>query len=418
MLSRRWRLAQKLGEGSVGEVYAAEPVAGGSRVAIKVLRPAFASDPVVAGRFLEEGRRRMRMVHPNIARVLECEQPGDGPPFLVSEFLEGVPLGAYTRNGGRVPVGQAVSIAQGMLAGLAAAHAQGFVHRDLKPDNVFLMRQPGGTFAVKVLDFGMADVLDAAAGMGGRARDGSLMGTVAYMSPEQTTPGADVDQRSDVFSAGAILYEMLTGRVAFSAPTEYARLAAVRSTYPEPMEHIDPALLPLGPLVMRALQKAREDRFASALDMARALAAAAASHEALSPSPTEPAVASLGSNPETSLGGRALHTPSISILAASAVSRPVASAFARTTPAPVVDIAGGRVRPGGTLASPIDAREPVDPAPYVPVVDISGTLPSKDLPVIIPMKALRGIRSKVVVALVLAALVVGFALGWAAARLT
>src|SRR6185312_9355986 len=128
---------------------------------------------------------------------------------------------------------------------------------------------------VKVLDFGIAKVMDAAGGMGSRTRTGMLLGTPAYMSPEQIKNARDVDARADLWSAGVMFYEMLTGRVAFPAPTEFARLAAVLSTEPEPIERSDPALASLSPFVTRALAKAREDRFPTALEMARALVAAA-----------------------------------------------------------------------------------------------------------------------------------------------
>ncbi|HEY6461839.1 MAG TPA: serine/threonine-protein kinase, partial [Polyangiaceae bacterium] len=219
ILSRKWRLVQRLGEGGMGEVYAAEPVEGGARVAVKILRPEYLTEPSVLSRFLEEATTCLRLIHPNIVRMLECASAEDGSPYLVMELLEGVPLGAYTQNGGRVPMAQAVPILQGILAGLAAAHAQGIVHRDLKPDNVFLTRAGDGTFVVKVLDFGIAKVMDAAGGMGSRTRTGMLLGTPAYMSPEQIKNARDVDQRADLWSAGVMFYEMLTGRVAFPAPT-------------------------------------------------------------------------------------------------------------------------------------------------------------------------------------------------------
>ena len=274
VLSRRWRLLQKVGDGGMGEVYAAEPVDGGARVAIKVLRPEFLGEATVLSRFLEEGSLATRLIHPNIARMLECATAEDGSPYLVMELLEGVPLGAYMQNGARIPLAQAVPILQGILAGLAAAHAQGVVHRDLKPDNVFLTRGPGGTFVVKVLDFGIAKVMDAAGGMGSRTRTGMLLGTPAYMSPEQVKSARDVDARADLWSAGVMFYEMLTGRVAFPAPTEYARLAAVMTAEPEPIERVDSALAAVGPFIARTLRKNRDDRFPSALDMARGLVAA------------------------------------------------------------------------------------------------------------------------------------------------
>ena len=112
---------------------------------------------------------------------------------------------------------------------------------------MFLTRDPSGTFVVKVLDFGIAKVMDVAGGMGSRTRTGMLLGTPAYMSPEQASSARDVDQRADLWSAGVLFYEMLTGRVAFPAPTEYARLAALLSVEPEPIERCDPSLAPLAP---------------------------------------------------------------------------------------------------------------------------------------------------------------------------
>lgn len=187
VLSRRWRLVHKLGDGGMGEVCAAVPIDGGPRVAIKLLRPEFASDPQVLSRFLEEGRTCLGLVHPNIVRVTECASAEDGTPFMVMELLEGVPLGAYTQNGGRVPAARAVPILNGILAGLAAAHARGIVHRDLEPDNVFLTRGEGGVFVVKLLDFGVAKVMDGAAGVGAAADSTAIPSTAPA---EQVAAGA------------------------------------------------------------------------------------------------------------------------------------------------------------------------------------------------------------------------------------
>src|SRR5260370_15814260 len=126
------------------------------------------------------------------------------------ELLQGVPLGAYMQRGARVPVAQAIPILQGILAGLAAADAIGIVHRDLKPDNVFLTREAGGKFVVKLLDFGIAKVMDVAGGMGSRTRSGILLGTPGYMSPEQAKNARDADPRSDLCSTGVLFYEMAT----------------------------------------------------------------------------------------------------------------------------------------------------------------------------------------------------------------
>lgn len=413
VLSRRWRIVQKLGEGPLGEVVAAEPLLGGARVAVKILRPQFLADAAVVARFGEWGRTCARLIHPNIVRVLECDTAEDGSPYVVMELLEGVPLGAYTHNGGRVPMMQALTIVHGVLAGLAAAHAQGIFHCDLKPDNVFLMREPGGTFLVKVLDFGAARVMEAAGGMGSRTSSGILLGTPAYMSPEQLKGAGDVDQRTDLFSVGVILYEMLTGRVAFPAPTEYARMGAVLSTEPEPMERIDPALARLAPFVARALKKDRDQRFGSALEMVHALG-----------SMTPPATSPIGGARELSESsgvGQLSRLPQVApMLATTASSMVPGSLLGVTEPAPLADTPHpGRKKPSGTLASAAAPSPVAEPVPQIAVAAIGGTLPSKDLPRIVSGRVHdpKSVRPRLVVALVALALAAGFLLGWAVGRM-
>jgi serine/threonine protein kinase len=408
VLSRRWRVGAKLGEGGMGEVYAGEPVAGGARVALKVLRQEFLAEPQVLARFVEEGRTCIGLIHPNIVRVLECGEAEDRTPYIVMELLEGVPLGAYTVRGGRVPLAQAMPILHGILAGLAAAHARGVVHRDLKPDNVFLTRDAAGTFAVKLLDFGLAKVMDAAGGMGQKTRSGVFLGTPAYMSPEQIKSARDVDPRSDLFSAGVLFYEMLTGRAAFPAPTEFAKMTAVLTTEPEPVERIDPALAPLGPFLAKALKKERSERFGSALEMARALSA------------TSPGA---GPQPLSRLPDVAsMFAPSMA--AAGPVAPTVPDNGPSTLAAPGVSPAdpfAGRP-PGDTLASPAVGAVVVTPAPSVQIVESrargGATLPSEDLPVLErSVRPRRGVAPLVVVVLVALALVGGFLLGWTVARI-
>ncbi len=424
VLSRKWRLLHKLGDGGMGEVYAAEPALGGPRVAVKALRPEFLTEPQVLSRFLEEADTCLHLVHPNIVRFLECGTAEEGLPYLVMELLEGVPLGAYTQNGGRIAMAQAVPILQGVLAGLAAAHAHGVVHRDLKPENVFLTRGAEGTFVVKVLDFGIAKVMDEAGGMGSRTRTGMLLGTPAYMSPEQVKNPRDVDQRADLWSAGVMFYEMLTGRAAFPAPTAYARLAAVVSMEPEPIERIDPALEPLSGFVTRALKKNREERFGSALEMARALAAAAPGAVAR----TE------GSVGRIAVAAMPLsHLPELPAMAASGrVLAPSAEAGTGVGPGgtplsfvPSTAVAEGvppMVGSGTTLAS-ARSKPSVIEAPQQMVVLtqpslVGETLPSKDLPVISRAGGRWRVPVAGVVLLVVAALGAGLLLGWILARTT
>jgi serine/threonine protein kinase len=418
VLSRRWRVGAKLGEGGMGEVYAADPIGGGSRVAIKVLRPEFVADRDVLLRFLEEARTSMRLVHPNIVRVLEGAQAEDGTPFLVMELLDGVPLGAYTQNGGRVPLQQAVPILQGILTGLAAAHAEGIVHRDLKPDNVLLTRDASGTFVVKLLDFGIAKVMDVAGGMGVRTRTGVFLGTPAYMSPEQARSARDVDQRADLWSAGVLFYEMLTGRSAFPAPTEFARLAALLSSEPEPVEKVDPALAPLAGFFERALKKDRDARFSTAGEMSRALAAAVPGSSgrvsgppaALSRLPDVPSIFGPPGDPSPTLGSPASPTGGRESARPGTKAAPDFGQVLFNQPRPA----------GSTLSSPAAPaviEPPVNVVLAAPKASFGETLPSKDGPRASGRIGRRVVSVKLVVVLVLAALVAGFLLGWAFGRM-
>ena len=376
---------------------------GGARVAVKILRQEFLGDPAVVSRFVEEGRTGVSLIHPNIVRVHETGEAEDHSPFIVMELLEGVPLSAYTSSGGRVPLAQAIPILHGILAGLAAAHARNVIHRDLKPDNVFLTRDLTGTFAVKVLEFGIAKVMDVAGGMGFRTRTGMLLGTPAYMSPEQAKNARDVDPRADLFSAGVLFYEMVTGRAAFPAPTEFAKMTAVLTTEPEPMATADPALAPLAPFVERALKKDRNERFASAIDMARALSASAPSH-GQQPLSRLPDVASL-------------LAPSLPAPATYASPRPPSPAQAKVSPtAPeVVPRAPGV---GDTLSSALGRDllgllppESPAPAPTVEARAPGTTLQSQDLPIFERASGRKGVAPALVAVLVAVALAAGFVLG-------
>ena len=426
VLSKRLRLTRVIGEGGMGLVFAAEalgPMSGGSgkypvearSFAVKMLRPEFVTDVDVLGRFLEEGRTCQRLIHPNILRVFETAQAEDGTPYLVMELLDGVPLSAYTANGGRVPLQQAITILQGILAGLAAAHAQSIVHRDLKPENVFLAREKSGQFQIKLLDFGIAKVMDAAGGMGSRTRTGALLGTPAYMSPEQVKNPRNVDPRSDLWSAAIMTWEMLTGRVAFPAPTEYARLAAVTSVTPDPLVKVDAQLAPISPIVERAMQKDPALRFASALEMARALPNLTGSASA---PPLAPPEGYTNPNP-TPLS----RLPAVaSIFGPGSGISPGASSERHTPVADELEPLHAARPGGGTLQSAPQVNIPPAGPARVIVLDApaGSTMPSHDLPVLEPPGGrgalARPIAAWVVVVLVVGALAAGFVLGFALAH--
>ncbi|MBX3208156.1 MAG: serine/threonine protein kinase [Labilithrix sp.] len=409
ILSRKYPLKRAIGSGGMGTVFESMNPDDGRAVAVKLLGLDYRDDADVRGRFVEEGRTCQRLIHPNIVRVFDVAEAEDGTPYIVMELLEGVPLSAYTRSGVRVPLMQAATILQGILAGLGAAHAQGIVHRDLKPENVVLSREQSGTFTAKILDFGIAKVMDAAGGMGSKTRTGVLLGTPAYMSPEQIKNAKDVDARSDLWSAGVLLYEMLSGRVAFPAPTEYARLGAVLNTTPAPLESIDPQLGRLSAVVQLAMQKDRAQRYQSALEMARALAGAMGEGAAAGgPVP----ISQLPDIPSVWMPVHAAGPVASGVVGSSAA--PPTSAVQAPTTLVGADAATG---PGGTLASRA-GRVVTEPPPRVAMA-AQGTLPSENLPMLSAPGAggRRGVAPWAVVVLVIGAIFAGFLLGLATARL-
>jgi serine/threonine-protein kinase len=411
ILSRKYPLKRLIGTGGMGSVYESQSPDDNRPVAIKILGLEFLGDAEVKARFLDEGRMCQRLIHPNIVRVFDVAEAEDGTPYIVMELLDGVPLSAYTRSSVRVPLLQAATILQGILAGLGAAHAQGIVHRDLKPENVFLAREPSGSFTAKILDFGIAKVMDLAGGMGAKTKTGVLLGTPAYMSPEQIKNAKDVDARADLWSAGVMLYEMLAGRVAFPAPTEYARLAAVLNTNPATLDTIDPSFARFSSFVQTAMQKDRANRFQTALEMARALTGV------IGPE----AVPQTGPSPLSRLPD----VPSVWMPAPGASpiahSGPTAAQPTPQIPSvpPATDPSGGTGKgPGGTLASREGGLRVTDPPPKIPIVGATaGTMPSEHLPMLSAGGGRRGVAPVLVVILVLGALAAGFLLGFATARL-
>lgn len=274
VLNGKWRLRKLLGEGGMGAVFAADGPNGEKR-AIKVLHPEFINEPEVQQRFFAEAYAAQHLQHPNVAKVFEHATAEDGSPFLVMELLEGYSLADSMRPGTPVPPQEAVRITLGVLQALIAAHSQNIVHRDLKPDNIFLVPNPTGGSTVKVLDFGIAKVMDAAGGMGSKTRTGVMLGTPGYMSPEQIKNAKAVDPRSDLWSVGVIFYELLTGQPAFEAPTAFAQLTAVLTQDPRPIAAVAPQLASWHNFFVRALAREPKDRFASADEMARTLQATA-----------------------------------------------------------------------------------------------------------------------------------------------
>ena len=261
----------------MGEVYRARDTRLGRDVALKVLPGDLAADPDRRRRFELEARAVAALSHPHIVALHDVGEH-DGAPFLVSELLEGETLAALLREGA-LPVGKAVEFGVQIAKGLAAAHARSIVHRDLKPANVFITTGDH----VKILDFGIAkltapDSDSQTTEMTTRAastEQGTVIGTAGYMSPEQVR-GLAIDARTDIFSFGCVLYEMLSGHRAFRGDTRADTLSAILKEDPQPLRDLRETVSPmLQQVVDRCLEKRPENRFSSAHDLALALAAAA-----------------------------------------------------------------------------------------------------------------------------------------------
>jgi serine/threonine-protein kinase len=259
----------------MGAVYEAEGPPGVGKRAIKLLHQEFVKEEIILARFFAESQAQRIIVHPNVVHVFEAATAENGTPYLVMELLQGISVSSYVDQGQILPTPQAVHIAHGVLQALSAAHARGIVHRDIKPDNVFLVQEPNGSFYAKVLDFGIAKVMDAAGGMGQKTRTGVLLGTPGYMSPEQIKNSKGVDGRADLWSVGVIFYELLTGSSPFPADNEFARLTSVLVEELKPVEQVMPHLASWGAFFQRALAKDPAYRFQTADEMASALLATA-----------------------------------------------------------------------------------------------------------------------------------------------
>ncbi|MCM2315103.1 MAG: protein kinase [Thermoanaerobaculia bacterium] len=261
-----YEIVSRLGAGGMGEVYRAHDSRIGRDVAIKVLPESIVRDPERLGRFKHEAVAAGMLNHPNLLTIYEFVETG-GQPYMVTELLEGETLTDRIAKGA-LPQKKAVEYSLQIARGLAAAHEKGIVHRDLKPDNVFVL----GDERVKILDFGLAklhpDFAGGAAGAAPATEPGMVLGTVGYMSPEQVR-GQPLDQRSDIFSFGAILWEMLAGGRAFSKQSQIETLNAILKEDPPELGSINQKISPtLEKLVHRCLEKKKENRFQSARDLA------------------------------------------------------------------------------------------------------------------------------------------------------
>jgi serine/threonine-protein kinase len=271
-LGGRYRVGALIGTGGMGSVYEAERLdLAQMRVAMKILHPSFGARADLVMRFRREAETIAAIDHPNIVRILDFQTPEGEPAFLVMERLHGEPLGDAIARDGRFTPERAAFVASQVLSALGAAHAANVVHRDLKPDNVFLITMSGLRDIVKLLDFGVAKLMNARKNEK-LTETGGVIGTPAYMSPEQAR-GAGVDHRSDLYAVGCMMYEALTGSAPFSAENYNALLFEIQKAVPTPLDvlrpDVDPALVTI---VNRAMAKSPTERFQTAEAMESALA--------------------------------------------------------------------------------------------------------------------------------------------------
>jgi serine/threonine-protein kinase len=295
----KYRVERIIGSGGMGIVVAAEHLRLGKTVALKFLLRHACENPEAVTRFLREGQALASITSAHVARVMDVGTLEHGEPYLVMEYLEGSDLGVLLKQRGRLPISEAVGYVIEACEAVAEAHAKGIVHRDLKPSNLFLTQGADGVPLVKVLDFGISKAVvqqrDAAPlGAGAAAATvpavvvtstGALVGSPLYMSPEQIRNARRVDERTDIWSIGVILYELVCGTPPFEGETLSGTLAAVSADAPRPMRSLrEDVSVELELVLQRALQKTPEQRFANMAELARAL-------EPLAPPESGPSIA-------------------------------------------------------------------------------------------------------------------------------
>jgi tRNA A-37 threonylcarbamoyl transferase component Bud32 len=267
VLAGRYEVLRRIGEGGMGAVYEAKHALIGKRVAVKVLLEKFHAKRDFVARLLQEARLASSIGHENIVDVTDFGTTDDGRSFVVMEFLDGESLAELERREAPLPIERSLRIARQAASALEAAHAKGIFHRDVKPENLYLIRRGDADF-VKVVDFGISKAVKPGGDEGAEAyrltHTGLLLGTPLYMSPEQARGDEDLDHRADIWALGVLLYECLTGEVPFRANNYLQIISQVLTAEPAPPSRLRPELgIPdaVDAVVMRAMEKDRERRY-------------------------------------------------------------------------------------------------------------------------------------------------------------
>jgi serine/threonine-protein kinase len=277
ILAGKYRVERVLGVGGMGVVVAAMHTELEQRVAIKFLNASVAQNPLVVARFAREAKAAAKIKSEHVARVSDVGTMESGLPYMVMEYLEGHDLSHAIEQESRIAPGLAVDYLLQACEAIAEAHAAGFVHRDLKPGNLFLARRADGSEVVKVLDFGISKaVITDSEPLSGQGKSltqtTDIFGSPLYMSPEQLKSSRDVDARADIWAIGVILYEMLHGKTPFDRPTVAETFGAILYEKPEPLGKLVPGLpAGLDAVVLRCLEKDAAARWQNVAELAKAL---------------------------------------------------------------------------------------------------------------------------------------------------
>jgi CheY-like chemotaxis protein/HPt (histidine-containing phosphotransfer) domain-containing protein len=273
VIDGKYELLERLGGGGMGTVFRARHALLGEEVALKLIHPAMASSHVARARFLREARAAMRIAHANVIQLREYGMSPDGDLYMSLELSRGVTLRQLLADRVQLPEAEAVRLARQLLLGLEAAHAQGVLHRDVKPENVLVEEDAQGLPVARLCDFGMAKLTGDGDGGQPDLTGEAIVGTPYYMAPEQFVPGGQVDARADLYALGCILYELLTGRRVFRAPTAAGIASQHLCRAPEPPSAFASVSRGLEALLLRTLEKDAAARPQSARELREALEA-------------------------------------------------------------------------------------------------------------------------------------------------
>jgi serine/threonine-protein kinase len=273
LIQSRYRLVRLLGAGASGAVWAAKNELIDRDVALKIMPPDVAEDAVALQRFFNEARASGRVRSPSIVEILDLGQAEDGSPFLVFELLTGEGLDEWLRREPTIEPETLLEIFVGIARALDLAHQQGIIHRDLKPANIYIHRTPHGELVGKILDFGISKIFDTSHNFT-LTRTGCVVGSPAYMSPEQAAGREDLDGRGDIWSLGVVMYEALTGTLPHQAPNYNALMVRILTQDCDPVMTRKPDLPPaLCTVVDGCLKREREERMATSGILANQLEA-------------------------------------------------------------------------------------------------------------------------------------------------